>query len=180
MSHYTDRKRAPLPPQAASFLTSSSIAPEYARDALPQSSAAPLAPRSLRDFSAHDNNVPLGPRSMTHVNEELLPRNAPVGGSEYDRDRGRNTLRQSNHYPAPLPPISNVDDDEGRMDRYSRVSFYFSRCSFSALFMTLSSLEAEQLSILKLRHSLVLVPITSRLETRGLPTTRMRDLHPQR
>ena len=46
--------------------------------------------------------------------------------------------------------------------------------------MTLSSLEAEQLSILKLRHSLVLVPITSRLETRGLPTTRMRDLHPQR
>ena len=84
-----------------------------------------MAPRSLRDFSGHDSNVPLGPRSMTHVNEELLPRNAPVGGAEYDRDRGRNTLRQPNHYPAP-PPINtsmNFDDEEGRMDKdkYSRV-----------------------------------------------------------
>ena len=125
MSLYTDRKRVPLPPQATTFLTSSSVAPEYARDAPPQSPAAPVAPRSLRDFSAHDSNVPLGPRSMTHVSEELLPRNAPMGGSEYDRDRGRNNLRQSNHYPAP-PPISKVDDEEGRLDRYSRVIFCFS------------------------------------------------------
>lgn len=103
----------------------SSISP---RDAPPQSSAAPVAPRSLRDFSGHDSNVPLGPRSMTHVNEELPPRNAPVGGAEYDRDRGRNTLRQPNHYTAPPPPpintSMNVDDEEGRTDRYSRVSIF--------------------------------------------------------
>ena len=46
--------------------------------------------------------------------------------------------------------------------------------------MILSSLVAEQLSILKLRHSLVLVPITFRLETRGLHTIQMRDLQLQR
>ena len=123
----TDRKRAPLPPQATTFLTSSSTAPEYARDAPLQSSAAPLAPRSLRDFSGYDSNVPLGPRSMTHVNEESLPRNAPTGGTEYDRDRGRNALRQSNHYPAPLSSANasvNVDDEEGRMDRYSKVIIF--------------------------------------------------------
>jgi hypothetical protein len=183
MSLYTDRKRVPLPPQATTFLTSSSIVPEYAREAPPQSSAAPVAPRSLRDFSAHDGNVPLGPRSMTHVNEELLPRNAPVGGSEYDRDRGRNSLRQPNHYSATLPPISasmNVDDEEGRTDRYSRV-IIFLNFQISRLFMNLNSrLEAEQLSILKLRHSLVLVQITFRLETRGLLTIQMRDLQLQR
>ena len=126
----TDRQRAPLPPQATTFLTSS-IAPEYARDAPPQSSAAPLAPRSYRDFSGHDGNVPLGPRSMTHVNEEPLSRNGPTGGVEYDRDRGRNTLRQPNHYPASAPPINssmNVDDGEGRTDRYSKV-FIFLRYS---------------------------------------------------
>ena len=105
----------------------SSNAPEYARDAPPHSSAAPLAPRSLRDFSGHDGNVPLGPRSMTHVNEEVLPRSAPVGGAEHDRDRGRNTLRQPNHYPAPIPPINtsmNVDDEEGRVDRYPKVIIF--------------------------------------------------------
>lgn len=109
----------------------SSNTPVYARDAPPQSSAAPLAPRSLRDFSGHDSNVPLGPRSMTHVNEELLPRNGSTGGAEYDRDRGKNTSsRQPSHYPAPPLSINtsvNVDDEEGRMDRYSRVIIIFSR-----------------------------------------------------
>jgi hypothetical protein len=65
---------------------------------------------------------------MTHVSEELVPRNAPVGGAEYDRDRGRSALRQSNHYPAPLPPINtsmNVDGEEGRADRYPRVNCFF-------------------------------------------------------
>ena len=88
-----------------------------------------MAPRSFRDFSGHDSYVPLGPRSMTHVNEELLPRNAPTGGAEYDRDRGRNASRQPNHYPIPLPSTNtstNVDDEEGRMDRYSRVIIFFS------------------------------------------------------
>ena len=87
-----------------------------------------MAPRSLRDFSGHDGNVPLGPRSMTNVNEELLPRNGPAGVAEYDRDRGRNTSsRQPNHYPPPLPSTNtsmNVDDEEGRMDRYSRVIIF--------------------------------------------------------
>ena len=115
-----DRKRAPLPPQAATFLTSSNV-PEYARDAPPQSSAAPVAPRSLRDFSGHDGNVPLGPRSMTHSNEELLSRNGPTGAAEYDRDRGRNNSRQPNLYPAPLPSSVNIDSEEGRTDRYSKV-----------------------------------------------------------
>ena len=65
---------------------------------------------------------------MTHVNEEL-PRNAPTGGgAEYDRDRGRNTSRQPNHYPAPPPSANtamNVDDEEGRVDRYPRVLIFF-------------------------------------------------------
>jgi hypothetical protein len=118
----TDRKRVPLPPQAATFMTSS--VPEYTRDAPSQSSAAPVAPRSHRDFSGHDGNVPLGPRSMTHSNEELS-RNGPTGGAEYDRDRGRNNnSRQPNHYPAPLPSSMNIDSEEGRTDRYSKVIIF--------------------------------------------------------
>ena len=131
-----DRKRVPLPPQATTFLTSSNT-PEYARDAPPQSSAAPVAPRSLRDFGGHDSNVPLGPRSMIHVNEEPLPRNGPTSGAEYDRDRSRNTSRQPNHYPAPLPSINtsvNVDDEEGRTDRYSKVNIFLG-IQISWLFM---------------------------------------------
>ena len=89
-----------------------------------QSSAAPVAPRSLRDFSGHDSNVPLGPRSMTHVNEDILSRIAPP--AEYDRDRGRNTLRQPSHYPPPINTSMNVDDEEGRMDRYPRVIIFSS------------------------------------------------------
>jgi hypothetical protein len=117
-------------------MTSSNV-PEYARDAPPQSSAAPVAPRSLRDFSGHDGNVPLGPRSMTHSNEELLSRNGPTGGAEYDRDRGRNNSRQPIHYPAPLPSSMNIDREEGRMDRYSRVSIFVG-IPISWLFMNLN------------------------------------------
>jgi len=76
VGHSSHRKRAPLPPQATTFLTSS-VAPEYARNAL-------------------------------------------TGGAEYNRDRGRKTSRQPTHYPAPINTSMNVDDEEGRTDRYSR------------------------------------------------------------
>jgi len=112
----TDRKRAPLPPQATTFLTSST-APVYARDA-PHSSAAPVAPRNFRvpDSSGPDGNVPLGPRSMIYANEEPPPRSGPTGGVEYDRGKisSRQLDRVPNSYP-PLPPINTAMDvdDEG-------------------------------------------------------------------
>ncbi|KAF8804630.1 hypothetical protein BYT27DRAFT_7259107 [Phlegmacium glaucopus] len=103
------RKRAPLPPQATTFLTSSTA---HTRDAPSHSSSAPVAPRSFADGS-----VPLGPRSMIHVNEEPQSRSGPTGGSEYDRDRSRNPSRQldrvSNNYPPPPINIAMDVDDEG-------------------------------------------------------------------
>ena len=60
---------------------------------------------------------------MTRVKEELLPRNAPPGGAEYDRDQGRNSLRKPKHYPAPINTSMNADE-EGRTDRYSRVIIF--------------------------------------------------------
>ena len=71
------------------------------------------------------------------------------------------------------------DHEEGRTDKYSRV-IVFVGIQISLLFMNYNSLEAEPLSIRKLRHSLALVQITFRLGTGDPHTIQMRDLRPQR
>lgn len=94
----TDRKRVPLPPQAATFLTSS-IAPAYTRDPPSHSAATPVAPRSHRlpDISGPDGISTLAP-----------PPHLPGDSYSEIRDFGRSRQEPSGM-------------KEERMDRYSRV-----------------------------------------------------------
>ena len=184
MSFSIDRKRAPLPPQATTFLTSAT-SPVYARDAPSHSSAAPVAPRSLRptDSTGPDGNVPLGPRRRIHANEEPAPRSGATGSVEY-RDRGRNTSRQldrgpnTHNYPISLPLIDTAMGQEEpsgmketRRDKYPKV-ILLPCIQISWLFMNSCSRgpcqEADPLNIRGLQHRLVLVQITFRLEIGSL------------